>query len=76
MTWLAEIDIGMTESCTTLTWFPLSQRIGTPGSGGQLLPGVKARVVRDDGSCGRYGEVGELQVQSPSLAKGYAEVHF
>ena len=40
----------MTESCTTLTWFPLSQHIGTPGSAGQLLPGVVARVVKDDGS--------------------------
>ena len=40
----------MTESCTTLTWFPLSQRIGTPGSAGHLLPGVVARVVREDGT--------------------------
>ena len=57
----------MTESSTTLTWFPLSQRIGTPGSAGQLLPGVIARVVREDGSDADVNEPGELWLRGAFL---------
>ncbi|KAF7324722.1 Acyl-CoA desaturase [Mycena kentingensis (nom. inval.)] len=47
---------GMTESCGTVGMFPLEQRIGTPGSAGQLLPGTTAKVVKEDGSLAQEGE--------------------
>ncbi|KAI0066477.1 amp dependent CoA ligase [Artomyces pyxidatus] len=63
---------GMTETSTTVTMFPLSQRIGTLGSAGQLLPGVRARVVKSDGTYAKAGEQGELYVTGPSMALRYA----
>ena len=51
---------GMTETCTTVTMVPITQWIGTPGSGGQLIPGCTARVVKTDGTLADYDEEGEL----------------
>jgi len=62
---------GLTESCTSISLYPTSQKIGVPGSAGQLNPGVVARVVKSDGSLAGYNEPGELRVKSPSLALGY-----
>ncbi|KAF9259269.1 phenylacetyl-CoA ligase [Marasmius fiardii PR-910] len=62
---------GMTESCGTISMFPLTQRVGTLGSGGQLLPGTVAKVVKEDGSIAAVGEVGELYVQGGQIALGY-----
>ncbi|KAG5652306.1 hypothetical protein H0H81_005456 [Sphagnurus paluster] len=42
-----------------------------PGSTGVLLPGMEARIVRDDGTEAEVGEVGELLVRSPNVAMGY-----
>lgn len=39
--------------------------------GGQLLPGIQARVIRPDGSVAAYGEEGELIVKGPAAALGY-----
>ena len=39
--------------------------------GGQLLPGIEARVLRTDGTCAKFGEPGELLVKGPSAAIGY-----
>lgn len=50
---------------------PITQHIGTLGSGGQFLPGVVARVVKEDGSLGRFGEQGELHVTGPQMALRY-----
>ncbi|KAH8835785.1 amp dependent CoA ligase [Flagelloscypha sp. PMI_526] len=50
---------GMTESGPSVTMCPPSQKIGTLGSAGQLIAGVRAR------------ERGELVVNSPSIALGY-----
>jgi 4-coumarate--CoA ligase len=50
---------------------PPSQKIGTCGSAGQLVPGIRARVVKPDGSLARCGEEGELYVKGPSIALGY-----
>ncbi|KAF5391038.1 hypothetical protein D9757_003956 [Collybiopsis confluens] len=61
----------MTETCGTVSMFPLSQKIGTLGSGGQLLPGTKAKVVKEDGTIAQVGEVGELYVQGGQVALGY-----
>lgn len=49
----------------------LSQKIGTLGSAGQLIPGVRARVVKVDGTLAKAGEPGELFVKSPSSALRY-----
>ncbi|KAK7434667.1 hypothetical protein VKT23_020075 [Stygiomarasmius scandens] len=62
---------GMTESCGTISMFPLSQKIGTLGSGGQLLPGTSAKVVKEDGSLAKIGEIGELWVKGDQIALGY-----
>lgn len=61
----------MTETCTSITMVPVSQRIGTLGSAGQLMPGTVARIVKSDGSLAGYDEEGELQVKGPQMALGY-----
>ena len=61
----------MTETSTTVTQFPISQRIGTLGSAGQLMPGTLARVVKQDGSLAGYDEEGELHVYGPQMALCY-----
>lgn len=53
--------------------YPPEQRIGTIGSAGTLIPGVRARVVKADGSLGKAGEVGELVVTGPSMSLGYPD---
>ncbi|EJD03682.1 phenylacetyl-CoA ligase [Fomitiporia mediterranea MF3/22] len=62
---------GMTETCTTVTMVPITQWIGTPGSGGQLIPGCTARVVKADGTLADYDEEGELHVTGPQMALRY-----
>ncbi|KAF5368454.1 hypothetical protein D9758_002336 [Tetrapyrgos nigripes] len=62
---------GMTETATTISMFPPEQKIGTLGSAGVLIPGIKARVVKADGSLAKEGEQGELVVTGPSMALGY-----
>ena len=64
-------DTGLTETCTTVAIVPPSQRLGTVGSAGQLIPGIIARVVKPDGSLAKEGEQGELVVTGPSMAMGY-----
>ncbi|KAG6878296.1 hypothetical protein C0993_009302 [Termitomyces sp. T159_Od127] len=62
---------GLTEMTTTLAMMTGTQKRGTVGSGGKLLPGLQARVVRQDGSLADYGERGELVVKGPAIALGY-----
>ena len=62
----------MTETCTTVTMLPITQRIGTFGSAGQLLPGCVARIVKSDGSLADYEEEGELHVTGPQMALCYS----
>ena len=45
--------------------------MGTPGSVGQLLPGVRAKVVKGDGTLAGYDEPGELVVTGPQMTLGY-----
>ena len=66
-------DAGLTETCTTIAILPPSQRFGTVGSAGQLIPGIIARVVKPDGSLAKEGEQGELVVTGPSMAMGYMD---
>ncbi|KAE9402574.1 amp dependent CoA ligase [Gymnopus androsaceus JB14] len=62
---------GMTETCGTVSMFPLSQNVGTLGSGGQVLPGTLTKVVKEDGTIAQVGEIGELYVQGGQIALGY-----
>ncbi len=61
----------MTEACGVVTLTPLSQKVGTPGSGGRLVSGVRARVVKADGTLAGVGEPGELMVTAPFIALRY-----
>ncbi|KAI1786898.1 amp dependent CoA ligase [Ganoderma leucocontextum] len=62
---------GMTETCTAVTFPPNDRRLGSLGSGGVLLPGCIARVVKPDGSLAGIGERGELIITGPSMSLGY-----
>ncbi|KAF9465774.1 hypothetical protein BDZ94DRAFT_303366 [Collybia nuda] len=64
---------GLTEMTTTVAMISGSQKRGPLGSGGQLLPGIQARVIRADGSLAGYGEEGELIVKGPAAALGYLD---
>ncbi len=54
-----------------ITMFQLDKRTGTPGCAGFLIPGVEARVVKEDGTLAQFGELGELYLKSPALSLGY-----
>jgi acyl-coenzyme A synthetase/AMP-(fatty) acid ligase len=62
---------GMTEATAAIALW----RVGAPavpGSSGQLLPGVRARIVDpDNGSDLPQGGTGELWVRTPSMMTGY-----
>ncbi|KIK59395.1 hypothetical protein GYMLUDRAFT_44743 [Collybiopsis luxurians FD-317 M1] len=62
---------GMTETCTSVSAFPITKKRGTSGGAGVLEPGVRARILKQDGSYGTFDEVGELCIWSPSNALGY-----
>ncbi|RDB28925.1 4-coumarate--CoA ligase-like 1 [Hypsizygus marmoreus] len=62
---------GLTETCTTITMIPHTQKLATIGSAGKLIPGIRARVVKPDGSLAAEGEQGELVVTGPSMALKY-----
>ncbi|OCH89308.1 acetyl-CoA synthetase-like protein, partial [Obba rivulosa] len=61
---------GMTE-VICIGFARIDKQIDTFGSAGQLMPGVVARVVKQDGSLAGYGEPGHLIISSPSVAMGY-----
>ncbi|KAJ7166412.1 acetyl-CoA synthetase-like protein [Mycena crocata] len=67
---VVEQSYGMTEVAGILAMPPLDRRVGT-GSGGRLLPGNTARVVKSDGAVAGPGETGELYIKGPSLAIHY-----
>ncbi|KAH9081565.1 amp dependent CoA ligase [Lactarius deliciosus] len=62
---------GMTETCTAISMGPLSQKVSTLGSAGQLISGTRVRVVKADGTLAKVGEPGELVVTGPSMALRY-----
>ncbi|KZV70955.1 amp dependent CoA ligase [Peniophora sp. CONT] len=63
---------GMTETSTSIAMVPPDQHIGVHGSAGRLIPGCRARIVKEDGSLAQVGEVGELYITGPSMALRYA----
>ena len=38
---------------------------------GILLPGMEARILREDGTEADFGEVGDLYLRGPNVAQGY-----
>ena len=42
-----------------------------PGSIGMLIPGIEARVVREDGTLADINETGELYVRGGCVSPGY-----
>jgi acyl-CoA synthetase (AMP-forming)/AMP-acid ligase II len=62
---------GMTEATAAIALWRV-EAPAVPGSSGQLLPGVRARIVDpDSGSDLNQGGTGELWVQTPSMMTGY-----
>ncbi|KZT08186.1 amp dependent CoA ligase [Laetiporus sulphureus 93-53] len=62
---------GMTETVASISFPRSGQKISTPGSSGQLLPGNIARIIRPDGSLAGYNEAGQLVIKAPYMASGY-----
>ena len=60
---------GMTETLITVSTRADGER--RPGWVGVPIRGVRTRVVADDGSVARPGEIGELQVAGDTLFLGY-----
>ncbi len=68
---LTSCALGTTETCATVTFARIDQKVGTLGSAGQLMPGVVARVVKRDGTLAKLGEQGEFYVKTPAIALYY-----
>jgi long-chain acyl-CoA synthetase len=70
---------GMTETAPFATGLPYDdETVNGPehmvrrlASCGREIPGVEARVVREDGSEVSPGEVGEIVMRGPNIMKGY-----
>ncbi|KAJ8488324.1 hypothetical protein ONZ45_g13990 [Pleurotus djamor] len=61
---------GMTETATAVSLMPVPQRLGN-GSVGTMMPGCAAKVLKQDGTLGGVGELGELVVTGPNMALRY-----
>ena len=62
----------MTET-TSVGLIPSLSRPVPTGSVGQLISGVEARLVGEDGKDVKEGEAGELWVRGPNIMKGYTK---
>ncbi|KAF9240269.1 acetyl-CoA synthetase-like protein [Melanogaster broomeanus] len=67
---------GMSESTLSVSMKPIPGMLegrakNVLGSVGILLPGVEARILREDGTLAALNEPGELYVRSGSVALGY-----
>ncbi|KAK0469990.1 uncharacterized protein EV420DRAFT_83800 [Desarmillaria tabescens] len=67
---------GMSEATIAALTLPASGSLGgrlkrIKGSSGVLLPGVEARLLRDDGTEADFNEVGELYIKSHNVSPGY-----
>ena len=49
----------------------MGRKVGILGSAGQLLPGVRVKLLKPDGTYAVPGEQGELVIYSPSNALRY-----
>ena len=64
---------GMTEApALSMAWDEQEQSVSTSTAVGELLPGIEAKVVRDDGSEEvEVGRPGELWLKGPNIMKRY-----
>lgn len=62
---------GATEATARLAYLPPSELEARPGSIGRAIPGVSLRVVKEDGSPARPGEVGEIYARGANISPGY-----
>lgn len=72
------VTYGLTESSACATMLrpsdyldgdrPIAARLASVG---RPWPGVRVRLVRDDGDSARPGEVAELEIAGPTVARGY-----
>lgn len=67
---------GMSEATISAITQPVDGSLGgkvkrVPGSAGILMPGVKARIVLEDGTDAKVDQPGELWIQSDIVALGY-----
>ncbi|KAF7357705.1 Acetyl-CoA synthetase-like protein [Mycena venus] len=60
---------GQTESTGVVSMWPTRTKHGF--NGGELAPGVRARIVKSDGTLAGYNEPGELLLKTPAAALGY-----
>ena len=56
---------------TGVTFLHRDRKVNTLGSIGSVLPGVRVRIVKPDGTLAQRGELGEICAKGPSLALGY-----
>lgn len=63
---------GSTEAPRTISYFARDER-EVPGATGRPVPGVKIRLLTEEGRLARDGEVGELWIKSPSAMDGYLD---
>jgi len=61
---------GLSEAAPVVSLNPVSGE-RRPGSVGPSIPGVTARIVREDGSGATAGEVGEIAVRGENVMAGY-----
>ncbi|KAF7302723.1 Phenylacetyl-CoA ligase [Mycena chlorophos] len=62
---------GATETGPTVTNLGGTQRMGTLGGTGPIVPGTVVRIRKADGSYGKEGELGEILVSGPAIPLGY-----
>ncbi|KIL66830.1 hypothetical protein M378DRAFT_177655 [Amanita muscaria Koide BX008] len=67
---------GMSEGTLAIIIMPPAGSLGgrvnpKKGSSGVLIPGLVARILREDGTEAAVGEVGELWVKGPTISPGY-----
>lgn len=63
---------GLTEASPVVSFNPLGKR--KPGTVGLPLPGIKVRIIDDQGNNLPRGEKGELLVQGENVMKGYYDL--
>ncbi|KIM54632.1 hypothetical protein SCLCIDRAFT_136462 [Scleroderma citrinum Foug A] len=67
---------GMSECTLAVSLMPVPGMLGgrarnVPGSIGMLIPGIEARVMREDGTLADINETGELYVRGGCVSPGY-----